>query len=70
MGRARQKHASKRRKPNRRVIEPGEYGSFSIRRLKRALDAEAKAKSKADGVLERNRLRAEQANNLPREERE
>ena len=53
MGRGKSKHINKRRKAYRRQPELGEYGSFSIKRLQRALDAEtAEAHSKGDGAVE------------------
>jgi hypothetical protein len=52
MGRAKQKHVGKRRKPNRRQPELGEYGQFSIQRLQRSLAAESESKSAADGAVD------------------
>lgn len=52
------KRIAKRRKAYRRQPEPGEYGSFSIERLRLDLDADAmnaesaEARSKADGSVD------------------
>lgn len=51
----RQKRTTKRRKAFRREPEPGEYGSFSIQKLKRdldAMDAGSESKSRADGAVD------------------